>query len=151
MSEQVSPSDDGRGLAALAHASILFGLFSNGIGGIIVALVIWLTQREKSAYIAGQALQALVYQTVTFMVIMLAWCCWGLLWTLMILVPLITNPAAYETALPAGFWGGLLLMIVPLGLWSLAILYGLWAAVRCLGGHDFEYILVGPWVESLDR
>jgi hypothetical protein len=146
--EEKSVSRDKRGLAALAHGSILLGFFSNGIGGIIAALVIWLTQREKSAYVAGQALQALVYQAVTFVVIMLAWCCWGALWMLMILLPLFANPSAYETAVPAGFWVGLLLMVVPLGIWAIAILYGLWGAMRCFGGHDFKYVLIGRWVES---
>ena len=144
-------SQDERVLAALAHGSVLLGLFSNGIGGIVVALVIWLTQREKSAYVAGQALQALVYQAVTLVVIMLAWCCWGMLWMLMTLVPVFANPAAYETALPAGFWVGLLLMLVPLGIWGAAILYGLWAAARSFGSDDFKYLLIGRWVSSLER
>jgi uncharacterized Tic20 family protein len=148
MSEHGTFSQDERVLAGLAHASILLGLFSNGVGGIIAALVIWLTQREKSAYVAAQALQALVYQAATFVVIMLAWCCWGALWMLMLFAPLFANPAAYETALPAGFWVGLLLMVVPLGLWGLTIVYGLWGAARCFGGHDFLYILIGSWVES---
>ena len=150
MSEKSTITQDERVLAALAHGSIFLGIFTSGIGGIVTALVIWLVQKEKSAYVAAQALQALVYQVVTFLITMLAWCCWGLLWTLMILVPVISNPAAYETALPAGFWGGLLLIIVPLGIWGVAILYGLWAAARCLGGHDFEYVLIGRWVESLE-
>jgi uncharacterized Tic20 family protein len=148
MSEHGTLSQDERVLAGLAHVSILLGLFSNGVGGIIAALVIWLTQRERSAYVAAQALQALVYQAVTFVVIMLAWCCWGALWMLMLFAPLFTNPAAYETALPAGFWLGLLLMVAPLGLWGLTILYGLWGAARCFGGHDFRYVLIGNWVES---
>ena len=148
MSEHRTFSQDERVLAGLAHGSILLGLFSNGMGGIIAALVIWVTQREKSAYVAAQALQALVYQAVTFMVIMLAWCCWGALWTLMLFAPLFANPAAYETTLPAGFWVGPLLMVVPLGLWGLTILYGLWGAARCFGGHDFQYVLIGNWVES---
>jgi uncharacterized Tic20 family protein len=144
-------SRDERGLAAFAHGSIVLGLFSNGIGGIVVTLVIWLTQREKSAYVAGQALQALIYQAVTLVVIMLAWCCWGMLWMLLILVPLFANPAAYETGLPAGYWVGLLLMVVPMALWGAAILYGLWGAVRSFGGHDFNYLLISRWVESLEQ
>ena len=45
-------------------------------------------------------------------------------------------------------WVGLLLMIVPLGLWGLMILYGLYGAVRCLGGHDFKYAIVGNWLDG---
>jgi len=148
MSEQIAPTQDERMLAGLAHGSILLGVFTSGIGGIITALVIWLVQKEKSAYAAGQALQALVYQAVVFIVTMLAWCCWGALWMLMIFVPLMGNPQAYEYAPPAGMWLGLVLMVVPIGIWGLTILYALWGAVRCLGGHDFKYVIIGDWLNS---
>ena len=148
MSDERSVSQDDRLLAGLAHGSIVLAPFTSGLGGIIAALVIWLIQREKSAYVAYQALQSLVYQAVTFLVTMIAWCCWGALWMAMIFAPLLANPQAYETAPPAGMWAGLVLMVVPLGVWALTILYGLWAAVRCLGGHDFRYAIIGKWLQK---
>jgi len=147
MSEQVTIKQDERVLAALAHGSILLGLFTNGVGGIGAALVIWITQKEKSAYVAAQALQALVYQVVTLIMSMLVWGCWGVLWMLMFLPQIIANPAAYEATPPAGMWVGLTLMICPLGIWSLTVLYGLWGAVRSLSGHDFQYAVIGNWLE----
>ena len=27
-------------------------------------------------------------------------------------------------------------------------LHGLWGAVRCWGGHDFRYAIIGRWLES---
>ncbi len=148
MNEQIIIKQDERALAGLAHGSILLGLFTNGIGGIVAALVIWLVQKEKSAYVAAQALQALVYQAVTFIITMLAWCCWGGLWMALLLPPVLANPAAYDTSPPPGLWAGLAVMIVPLGIWGLIILYGLWGAARCLGGHDFEYAIIGKWLEG---
>jgi uncharacterized Tic20 family protein len=117
------------------------------MGGIVAALVIWLIKREKSAYVAGQALQALVYQTITWLIIMVAWCCWGALWMALILPPILSDPVAYENAVPPGMWWGLGLMAIPLAIWGLAILYGLWGAVRCLGGHEFRYLVIGRWLE----
>ena len=137
---------DERVLAGLAHSSILVGIFTNGVGGIAAALVIWLNQKEKSDYAAFQSLQALVYQAVTFLLVWLLWCCWGVVWVAMILGPLATNPAAYEKGPPAGLWVGLALMILPLGIWGLTLLYGLWGAVRCFGGHDFRYAIIGNWL-----
>ncbi len=64
MSEKTVITQEEKVLAGLSHGSILLGIFTNGIGGIVVALVIWLTQKQKSAYVAAQALQALVYQVV---------------------------------------------------------------------------------------
>ena len=149
MSEQsVTTTQDDRVLAALAHGSIVLGLFTNGVGGIVAALVIWLVKKEKSAYVAGQALQSLVYQAAVFLVTMLAWCCWGFLYMIMIMVPLMSNPGAYEVTPPAGIWVGLILMVVPLAIWGLTILYGLWAAVRCLKGDDFKYAIVGRWLQA---
>ena len=148
MSEQLSVSQDERVLAGLAHGSIVLSVFTSGIGGIVAALVIWLIQKEKSAYVAGQALQALVYQVMVFLMTMLVWCCWGVLWLLLFLPALAANPNAYQTTPPAGLWVGLALMIIPIGFWGLTILYGLWGAARCLGGHDFKYAIVGNWLES---
>ena len=75
MSEQADPTQDERVLAALAHGSILLGFFTSGIGGMVAALVSWLAERGKSAYASAQALQALVFQVITFVVTMVAWCC----------------------------------------------------------------------------
>ncbi|MGC9335918.1 MAG: DUF4870 domain-containing protein [Anaerolineae bacterium] len=148
MSESKAFTQEERTLAGLAHGSVLLGIFTNGVGGILAALVIWILQKEKSAYVAFQALQALVYQVAVFMVTMIAWCCWGVLYAAMILVPMASNPAAYEVTPPAGLWIGLILMVVPIGIWGLTILYGLWGAVRCLGGEDFRYVLLGRWLKS---
>ncbi len=148
MSEERVTTQEERVLAGLAHGSILLGIFTNGIGGIAAALVVWLTQKEKSAYTAGQALQALVYQIATMVLTWIVWACWGCAWMALLLPPLMANPDAYQTTPPAGLWVGLILMIVPLGIMGLTVLYGLWGAVRCLGGHDFKYAVIGRWLES---
>jgi uncharacterized Tic20 family protein len=148
MSQQATTTQDERMLAGLAHGSILLGIFTSGLGGMVAALVIWLVQKEKSAYVAGQALQALVYQAVTFIVTMLVWCCWGVLWMALLLPPLMSNPDAYQATPPPGLWIGLVLIVIPFFVWGLAILYGLWGAVRCFGGHDFKYAIVGDWLKS---
>jgi uncharacterized Tic20 family protein len=141
-------SQEERTLAAAAHGSIVISLATSGLGGIGAALVIWLTQKEKSAYAAFQALQATIYQTVAFVVSVAAWGCWGLAWMAMILPPVFANPTMYKNNPPAGLWLGLVLMLVPIAVSTVSLLYGLWGAARCLGGHDFRYILIGRWLES---
>jgi len=54
------PSQDEKTLAALAHASMLLNIVS-GLGGLLVAFLIWMTQRDKSRYVEDQALQSLVF------------------------------------------------------------------------------------------
>jgi len=148
MTQSTTVSQDEKVLAGLAHGSILLGAFTSGIGGIVAALVIWLTQKDKSPYAASQALQALVYQVATTLLTFVAWCCWGVVWMAMFLPPLMSNPERYEVTPPAGLWIGMFLMVIPLAIWGLTLLYGLWGAVRCLGGHDFKYLIVGKWLSS---
>jgi uncharacterized Tic20 family protein len=148
MNEQGVISQEERVLAGLAHGSILLGVFTNGIGGIGAALLIWLVQKGKSAYVAAQALQALVYQIAVMIVTFGVWCLWGGLWMVILLPPVIANPEAYEHTPPPGLWVGLLLMVIPIGVSVLTSLYALWGAVRCLGGDDFKYALIGNWLES---
>jgi uncharacterized Tic20 family protein len=148
MNEERVITQEERVLAGVAHGSILLGIFTNGIGGIAAALIIWVTQKEKSAYAAGQALQALVYQVAATVLTWLLWCCWGVAWMGMLLPPLFANPDAYQAAPPPGLWVGLILMIIPFGIMGLITLYGLWGAVRCLSGHDFKYAIVGNWLET---
>jgi uncharacterized Tic20 family protein len=51
------PTQDERIMAALAHASALLPMM-----GVIAPIIIWVTQKEKSQYVAFQSLQALAYQ-----------------------------------------------------------------------------------------
>jgi uncharacterized Tic20 family protein len=139
----MTPTQDERVLAGLAHGSILLGLFTSGFGGLIVALIIWLFQREKSVYVAFQALQAMVYQLLGLVVTIVVWGCWTLTFFASLFIPLLANPSAYEEAPPVLMFIALALMIVPLGLMGLWTLYGLWGALRTLQGADFEYVVVG--------
>ena len=54
-------SSDERTWATLAHASALLNVFS-GAGGLIAAAVIWLTQKDKSAWVGFHGLQSLIFQ-----------------------------------------------------------------------------------------
>jgi uncharacterized Tic20 family protein len=149
MNERVSLTQDERVLAALAHGSILLGLASNGFGGIVAALIIWLLQREKSAYVAFQALQSMVYQILGLVVAIVTWGCWMLAFFASIFIPILTHPGAYEEAPPIAMFISLVLMIVPLGLMGLWTLYGLWGALRALQGTDFKYPVIGRLVAQV--
>jgi uncharacterized protein len=52
-------SRDERNLAMFAHLSALAGLIFPAGGNVIAPLIVWLTQREKSAFVADQSLEAL--------------------------------------------------------------------------------------------
>jgi uncharacterized Tic20 family protein len=149
MTEEITVSQDERMMAAVAHGSILLGLPTNGIGGIAAALVIWLTQRDRSPYVAFQALQALAYQIVVLVATMVLFGCWVLFWFLM-MIPSAAMGSPHAGP-PLGFWIGSGFLVCPLALAGILILYGLWAAVRAFGGHDFRYLVIGDWLGRRSR
>jgi len=140
---ETKPSAEERVTAALAHGVVIvaYGL------GAVGAAVIWLLQKEKSKYIAFQALQAAVYQLVGLLVYIIGWSCWGCLYGLSF-IPMIANAEKYKDAPPPVFFFiSLGLMVVPLGLMGLWMLYGLWGALRAFQGRDFRYIVLGRMLE----
>jgi uncharacterized Tic20 family protein len=58
----LSPND--KFMAALAHVSAVFSFM-----GVIAPIIIWTTQKDKSGFVAFQALQAIAYQ----LLMILAW------------------------------------------------------------------------------
>jgi uncharacterized Tic20 family protein len=138
--KNTGPNQEERILAALAHGSaLLFGM------GIVAAVVVWVTHKDRSRYVAFQALQALVYQAAGLLLQILAWCCWMAIYFASF-IPLV---AAAETANepPMFFLLSLLLMVVPFALMGLWILGGLWGTVRVLQGREFRYLMLGPQLQ----
>ena len=140
--EIVERTDDERVLAGIAHASIVLNLLTGGFGGIIAALVIWLTQRKDSAWVGFQAFQAAVYQLLGLAVSFISIMCWFVLW-FGSLIPVMANPNQYSDAPPAGFFASFALLCVPLIIGILWTIYGLWGALRAWQGEDFRYTLLG--------
>lgn len=142
MRNQDSHSQEERLLAALAHGTIVTGAI-----GPVAGILIYITQKEKSTYAAGQALQAALYQLIGLVIAIIAWSCWGGFYALS-LVPLITNPEQYNDAPPLIFWIGLGSMVIPFIVMAIWGLYGLFGAVRTWLGADFRYIIIGRLMEK---
>lgn len=142
MTSKENQSQEARLLATLAHAAIITGMIAP-----IAGLLIYITQKEKSAYAARQGLQAAIYQLVGLLVMILAWSCWGVFYMLS-LVPIIVNADQYADAPPPIFWVGLVSMICPFIIMALWGMYGLWGAVRTWTGADFRYLVIGQMVEN---
>ncbi|MHB8814317.1 MAG: DUF4870 domain-containing protein [Steroidobacteraceae bacterium] len=62
-----STSKDERNLAMFAHLSAFAGLIFPAGGNVIAPLIVWLTQREKSAFVADQSLEALNFNITVFL------------------------------------------------------------------------------------
>jgi uncharacterized Tic20 family protein len=128
-------------MSAIAHGSvILFGT------GIIAAIIVWITQKDKSRYVAFQALQALVYQIIGLLAFGAAMCCWLGLYFLSI-IPLMATVEQGSGDPPAFFLFSMALMVIPFAIMGLWILGGIWGAVRTLQGRDFRYLAIGDQLE----
>ena len=142
MNEEIKNTEN-RLLAALSHGSII----AQGIG-ILVGILVYITQRDKSRYAAFQSLQAAVFQFISFIIMIGMWVIWGACYGLS-MIPLIiqveTNPNA---APPAIFWLSLMGMVIPIIYMTLAGVYGLWGALRTWQGKDFRYLFLGSWLEK---
>lgn len=120
-------TQDEKTMAALAHGSIVLGLVSGGVGGIIAALVIWIAYREKSAYVAFQSLQAMIFQGLTLVAAFLV----GVMWAVVgVLSAIVVGLCLIPLVIAVSF--------VPVVLFF----YGLYAAYETYQGRDFEYWLL---------
>jgi uncharacterized Tic20 family protein len=155
---QPQPPAEERNWAAIAHASILVsmlvGMATAGVGSLLLALIplgIYLAYREKSRYVAYQALQATVFQLAGLIVYILglivlivltvaAWLIAGLL--SVILVGVLLMPVAVVITV--------LLVLFALA-FPLALMgYGLYGAVETGQGKDFRYAIIGEWLEETE-
>jgi len=137
---QENKSTENRLLAALAHGSVV----AQGIG-ILVGVLVYITQRDTSRYAAFQGLQAAVFQLVNLIIVIGMWVVWGVLYGLSI-IQLIRLGENAEP--PAFFWIALISMVIPIIYMVLISLYGLWGAVRTWQGKDFRYLIIGRWLEK---
>lgn len=145
MMQKVEATQNERLLSGAAHASVILGFFTNFLGGVVAAGLIWLAQREKSRWVAFQALQALVYQLIGLGVGIVVFGCWFLFY-MASLVPLISQAGRYQDAPPPIFWVGLGSICIPFLVMALWVLYGLYGALRAYSGADFRYIIIGDWL-----
>jgi uncharacterized Tic20 family protein len=148
-SNQSTP--DERVMAALAHISVLLPLM-----GTIAPIVIWVTQKDKSRFVAFQALQAMVFQ----LIMVAAWfvgmgCYMASFITTFVALPL-ASASGNDQSVPPVFALAFLIPFLVFGFIFLCgflfIVYGVIGAVMVFQGKPFRYILIGKRIESfMDR
>ena len=132
----MAPGDE-RTWGVLAHLSVLLNLLT-GYAGPIVSLVIYLVYKDRSRFVAYQALQSTIFQLLWWfgggVLIGLIWAVVGLLSMLLVGILLI----------PFALLATLLLALLPLG----ALVYGIVGGIQVSQGQDFKYWLIGDWVRG---
>lgn len=128
----LSQSDE-RQFAMIAHLGVLLNLLS-GFLGVFVPLAIYMMYKDRSRYVAYQALQAFVFQLVW-------WVGGGLL----------SGAAWFLTGVLSAFVIGILCIPIAcvFGAMPLVALgYGIYGGIQTSQGQDFKYWLVGDWIRK---
>jgi len=134
-------SQEERIMAAFSHITVLLPML-----GIIVPIVFWATQKDKSRYVAFQALQAAVYQFVMLFAYFVGGACY-----IISFFGIFLGASFDRTPNPGSFPVGLIVLpfIVfgVIGLGGLAFLsYAVIGAVQSFRGKDFRYLLIGNFL-----
>lgn len=141
------PSQDERVMAALSHVTAILPFM-----GVIAPIVIWVTQKDKSAYVAFQALQALAYQLAMILAWFVGMACY--MCSFFGTFGLIPLAGISEEPNPVGIAVFSLSFLIPFIVFGailvggiLFVIYGLIGAVMALQGKDFRYVIIGARLE----
>lgn len=138
------PGQNDKIMAALAHVSTLLPFI-----GVIAPIVIWVTQKDKSEYVAFQALQAVVYQLLMILAWFVGMGCYMLsFFGTFFTIPFAeANGGQVDPAVAPVFMLGFMIPFIIFGAiflgGALFVIYGLIAAIQVFQGKDFRYIIIG--------
>jgi hypothetical protein len=144
--DTLTPTQDERVMAALAQISVLVPFL-----GVVAPIVIWVTQKDKSRYVAFQSLQAIAFQ----LTMILAWfvgmgCYMCSFFSVFLVIPFASSMESSQSLSPL-FGVPFFIPFLIFGLMFLGgflfILYGIVAAVMTFQGRPFRYAIIGRRVE----
>ena len=142
--QQTVPSQNDKIMAALAHISAILPFM-----GVIAPIIIWVTQKDKSEYVAFQALQAVAYQLLMILAWFIGMGCYMLsFFTMFLGIPFAgSNGGDVDPSVAPLFALGFVIPFIIFGAifigGALFILYGLIGAIQVFQGKDFRYIIIG--------
>lgn len=144
-SSQMSPQDE-RVMAGISHISALIPMM-----GLFAPIIIWVTQKDKSEYVAFQSLQALAYQLSMIVAYFIGMGCYMFsFFGMFVAIPMLPQDGSPDPVSPFAFIPMFLPFIV-MGVLFLfgfiLIAYAIIGAVQAFQGKPFRYLLIGGWVE----
>jgi uncharacterized Tic20 family protein len=141
--QQTAPSQNDKIMAALAHISAILPFM-----GVIAPIIIWVTQKDKSEYVAFQALQAVAYQLLMILAWFIGMGCYMLsFFTMFLAIPFAGSNGDVDPSVAPLFALGFAIPFIIFGAifigGALFVLYGLIGAIQVFQGKDFRYIIIG--------
>jgi len=126
-------------MALISHLSVIIPNI-----GIIVPIIIWLTQKEKSNFTRFNSLQAIFFQ-LFFLLIMMICIFVGIILMIISMMPLIGNPSSEPGSL---FFVSMIFMFLYFPIWFIFSVYALIGSILSYKGKNFKYIVIGRIIEN---
>jgi len=140
-----SSTQDDNLMAALAHLAVILPFW-----GIVAAIVIWATQKDKSKFVGAHAVQAIGWQVLMIVLWFAGMVVYVSSFVLMIGSMAITGGARSDAApaailIPFGVMGllGLVALVV--------VIVGLVAAYHAFQGRPYWYPFIGRHLDRFDQ
>ena len=138
-------------VASICHTTAILMMW-----GMIMPIIVWFSQKDRSARLKFQSMQAFLYQLIVTVAYFISYAGFFFVYVFGIAIfaasGVMADPS--QTTMPAGFEVGFIIIMAIFMLFWLAwmILYPAYlitagvAAVRTLRGHNFKYPLLGKFL-----
>jgi uncharacterized Tic20 family protein len=136
MNEKIS--SDEKLMSLLSHLSIIIPNI-----GVIAPIIIWVTQKDKSKFLRFNAIQAIFFQLLFFVLVILS-VFTGVILMLVSTFILTKSPDAAPGAL---FWVSMVIVYLYFPLYIIFVVYAAVAAVSSFKGRIFRYLIIGRIIE----
>ncbi|MBN2501065.1 MAG: DUF4870 domain-containing protein [Anaerolineales bacterium] len=127
-------------IAVLSHAGFLIPFW-----GVIVPVILWFSEKNRSALLRFQSLQAAIFQLTSIFLIYFSFGCY----VLSVFVPALISNANYNLALTLVEIGSNIINLMFLIGGPLYLLFGCIAVWRVSKGYDYRYPLLGKLTKKL--
>jgi uncharacterized Tic20 family protein len=131
-------SDD-KLMSMLSHLAILIPNI-----GILAPIVIWFTQKEKSKFVRYNALQAIFFQLLFFILLILS----IFIGIILMAISLILASTSSGGEPGVFFWVSMGVMNLYFPLWFFFSIYAIVGAVKSFKGKTFRYLIIGKIIEK---
>jgi uncharacterized Tic20 family protein len=144
--DTVVPTQDERVMAAISHAAALVPMM-----GVIAPIIIWVTQKNTSRFVAFQSLQAIAYQLCMIVAWFIGMACYFLsfigVFAFTAVEGTVGSGKSADLLTGMAVFGPLLVGGAMVVGGFLFIAYAVIAAVLTLQGKPFRYLIIGRAVE----
>jgi uncharacterized Tic20 family protein len=131
-------SSDEKLMSLLSHLSIIIPNI-----GVIAPVIIWVTQKDKSKFVRFNAIQAIFFQLLFFVLVILS----VFIGVILMLVSTFILTKTPDAAPGTLFWVSMGIVYLFFPLYIIFMIYAVVAGVKSFKGKIFRYLIIGRIIE----